>query len=101
MISLLNYEETKEKAKSRRELTDKIKELLVEKLDLEIDPSIITDDQPIFGRGLGLDSIDALELFVVIEDEFGVTVFDDNIEVFSSVNKLADYIEENMEREKA
>ncbi|KEP30525.1 MULTISPECIES: phosphopantetheine-binding protein [Bacillus] len=98
---MLNYEETKEKAKSRRELTDKIKELLVEKLDLEIDPSIITDDQPIFGRGLGLDSIDALELFVVIEDEFGVTVFDDNIEVFSSVNKLADYIEENMEREKA
>ncbi|MES9681248.1 phosphopantetheine-binding protein, partial [Bacillus safensis] len=82
-------------------LTDKIKELLVEKLDLEIDPSIITDDQPIFGRGLGLDSIDALELFVVIEDEFGVTVFDDNIEVFSSVNKLADYIEENMESEKA
>ncbi|APT50330.1 acyl carrier protein [Bacillus safensis] len=101
MISLLNYVETKEKAKNRRELTDKIKELLVEKLDLEIDPSIITDDQPIFGRGLGLDSIDALELFVVIEDEFGVTVFDDNIEVFSSVNKLADYIEENMESEKA
>ncbi|WP_060596597.1 phosphopantetheine-binding protein [Bacillus pumilus] len=99
MISLLNYVETKEKAKNRRELTDKIKELLVEKLDLEIDPSIITDDQPIFGRGLGLDSIDALELFVVIEDEFGVTVFDDNIEVFSSVNKLADYIEENMESE--
>ncbi len=99
MISLLNYVETKEKAKNRRELTDKIKELLVDKLDLEIDPSIITDDQPIFGRGLGLDSIDALELFVVIEDEFGVTVFDDNIEVFSSVNKLADYIEENMESE--
>ncbi|MCY1118910.1 phosphopantetheine-binding protein [Bacillus safensis] len=98
---MLNYVETKEKAKNRRELTDKIKELLVEKLDLEIDPSIITDDQPIFGRGLGLDSIDALELFVVIEDEFGVTVFDDNIEVFSSVNKLADYIEENMESEKA
>ncbi|UCZ69758.1 phosphopantetheine-binding protein [Bacillus pumilus] len=96
---MLNYVETKEKAKNRRELTDKIKELLVEKLDLEIDPSIITDDQPIFGRGLGLDSIDALELFVVIEDEFGVTVFDDNIEVFSSVNKLADYIEENMESE--
>ncbi|MGA3880294.1 phosphopantetheine-binding protein [Bacillus pumilus] len=98
---MLNYVETKEKAKNRRELTDKIKELLVEKLDLEIDPSIITDDQPIFGRGLGLDSIDALELFVVIEDEFGVTVFDDNIEVFSSVNKLADYIEENMESEQA
>ncbi|WP_353855141.1 phosphopantetheine-binding protein [Bacillus sp. Bos-x628] len=96
---MLNYVETKEKAKNRRELTDKIKELLVDKLDLEIDPSIITDDQPIFGRGLGLDSIDALELFVVIEDEFGVTVFDDNIEVFSSVNKLADYIEENMESE--
>ncbi|MDY0409187.1 phosphopantetheine-binding protein [Virgibacillus soli] len=94
---MLTYEETKEQALKRKELTERLKELIVERLDLDIEPELITDDQPIFGRGLGLDSIDALELFVAIEDEFNVTVFDDNIEVFSSINKLADYIVENQE----
>ncbi|KAA0560851.1 acyl carrier protein [Bacillus sp. CH30_1T] len=91
------YQETQKLAQERRELTERLKEIIVERLDLEIEPSLITDDQPIFGRGLGLDSIDALELFVVIEDEFNVTVYDDNIEVFSSINKLADYIVVNSE----
>lgn len=96
-MDMLTYEETKEQALKRKELTERLKELIVERLDLDIEPELITDDQPIFGRGLGLDSIDALELFVAIEDEFNVTVFDDNIEVFSSINKLADYIVENQE----
>lgn len=96
---MLTYEQTKKQAQERRELLNRIKEIIVERLDLDMEPHLITDDQPIFGRGLGLDSIDALELFVVIEDEFGVTVYDDNIEVFSSINKLADYIEENMDGE--
>lgn len=96
---MLTYDQTKAQAKERKELLERIKRIIVDHLDLEIEPHLITDDQPIFGRGLGLDSIDALELFVVIEDEFGVTVYDDNIEVFSSINKLADYIVENMESE--
>lgn len=96
---MLTYEQTKEQAMERRELLERLKAIIVESLDLEMEPHLITDDQPIFGRGIGLDSIDALELFVVIEDEFGVTVYDDNIEVFSSINKLADYILENMESE--
>ncbi|UHA75639.1 phosphopantetheine-binding protein [Paenibacillus sp. 481] len=86
------YQETKLQAEERRALTDKIKAIIVERLDMELEPAFITDDQPLFGRGLGLDSIDALELIVVIEDEFEVTIFDDNMEVFGSVNKLADYI---------
>ena len=94
---MMTFQETKKQAEERRQLTNRLKEIIVERLDLEIDPQLITDDQPIFGRGLGLDSIDALELFVVIEDEFNVTVYDDNIEVFSSINKLADYIVENTE----
>lgn len=96
---MLTYEQTKEQAMERRELLERLKAIIVESLDLEMESHLITDDQPIFGRGIGLDSIDALELFVVIEDEFGVTVYDDNIEVFSSINKLADYILENMESE--
>ncbi|SDY98531.1 acyl carrier protein [Thermoactinomyces sp. DSM 45892] len=97
VTTLLTYQETKEKAEKRRELTQRIKAIIVERLNLDMEPNLITDDQPLFGRGLGLDSIDALELFVVIEDEFGVTIYDDNMEVFGSVNKLADYILENIE----
>ncbi len=95
---MLTYEETKVKADARRALTERIKNVIVERLNIDLDPSLITDDQPIFGRGLSLDSIDALELFVVIEDEFGVTIYDDNMEVFGSINKLVDYILENQVR---
>ncbi|MDQ0229076.1 phosphopantetheine-binding protein [Metabacillus malikii] len=86
-------------ANQRKRLTSALKELIVDSLDLDIDPHYITDDQPIFGRGLGLDSIDALELFIALEDKYGVTIYDDDVEVFSSINKLADYIEENAEKE--
>ncbi|MBD8498177.1 MULTISPECIES: acyl carrier protein [Paenibacillus] len=89
------YEAGFAQAAERMALTSKIKEIIVQRLDMDIDPAFITDDQPIFGRGLGLDSIDALELLVAIEDEFGVTIFDDNMAVFGSVNKVADYIVSN------
>jgi acyl carrier protein len=94
---LLTYASVKEQAEKRRDLTNRIKAIIVERLSLDIEPELITDDQPLFGRGLGLDSIDALELTVCIEDEFGVTLYDDNMEVLGSINKLADYITENME----
>lgn len=93
----MNKEQTLNIAKARIELCTKIKELIVEQLDLDINPNVITDDQPLFGRGLELDSVDALELAVGIESEFDVIISDDNIGVFSSVNKIADYIEENRE----
>lgn len=93
----MNKNEVLEIASKRIELCTRIKELIVEQLDLDIEPSVITDDQPLFGRGLGLDSVDALELVVGIESEFDVSISDDNIGVFSSVNKIADYIEENRE----
>lgn len=69
-----------------------IKRIIVEQLCLEIEPEFITNDQPLFGRGLELDSIDALELAVGIFSEFSVTVSDGNSAVFSSVNTIADYI---------
>lgn len=96
-MKVMNKNETLEIASSRIELCEKIKELIVEQLALDIEPTVITDDQPLFGRGLELDSVDALELAVGIESEFDVSISDDNIGVFSSVNKIADYIEENRE----
>lgn len=90
-------EEVLQYAEKRREICEKIKEIIVEQLCLDIEPAFITDDQPLFGRGLELDSIDALELAVGIYNEFSVTVSDGESEVFSSVNTIADYVMENMD----
>lgn len=69
-----------------------VKRIIVDQLCLDIEPEFITNDQPLFGRGLELDSIDALELAVGIFSEFSVTVSDGNSAVFSSVNTISDYI---------
>jgi acyl carrier protein len=74
----------------------KIKEVIVSSLDLEdVLPSEIETDAPLFGEGLGLDSIDALELGMAIKKEFGVTFSKnpaDNKKTFYSVKSLADYV---------
>jgi acyl carrier protein len=58
----------------RREVLDRLRELMVVALRLDIDPDEIDPDTSLFGTGLGLDSIDALELVVAVEDVFGVVV---------------------------
>jgi len=75
----------------------KIKELIISALELEdIKPENIVDSDPLFGEGLGLDSIDALELGVALKKKFGVKFSAenaDNKKHFASVNALAAYIE--------
>lgn len=73
----------------------KLKELLVEHLNLQdIKPEDIGDDQAIFGEGLGLDSIDALELIVMLQQHFGVRLSktDNGPQVLATVNSMAEYI---------
>ena len=72
-----------------------IKQALVTSLRLTIDPTEITDDIPLFGEGLGLDSIDALELVLEIERTFGVTIGDQELgkRVLQSVDSIAAFIE--------
>ena len=55
-------------------LAPRVKELIVRRLKLDIDPTTIQSDAPLFGEGLGLDSIDALEIVVMLESEFGIRV---------------------------
>ena len=86
------YQIMYEKAQQRRELNERIKTLVVNALALTCEPGQITDDQPLFGRGLGLDSLDALELVVSIEEQFEVSVNDDEVSSLSTINKIADYI---------
>ena len=81
------------------ELKQEIKELIISSLELEdIKPEDIKDDAPIFGKGLGLDSIDALELGVAIKKKFGVKLSaesEDSRKHFASVNALAEFISAN------
>ena len=60
---------------------------------MDVDPDTVDDDQPLFGRGLELDSLDTLEIVGIVEEQFGVFVADDQRYVFGSINRLVDYIE--------
>jgi acyl carrier protein len=82
----------RKKARAQQELCAELKRMLVDRLDLPVDPGWITDDQPLFGRGLELDSVDALEIVVGLEATFGASVTDDDREAFGSVAKLAERI---------
>lgn len=77
-------------------LEAEIKEIIVEALALEdLKPEEIETDAPLFVEGLGLDSIDALELAMALEEHYGVTVEDDpeqNRQIFSSVSSLAEFV---------
>lgn len=78
------------------DLYAEIKTLIVEALALEdVEPEEIETDAPLFVEGLGLDSIDALELAMELEERYGVTVEDDpdrNQQIFASVKSLAEFV---------
>lgn len=72
-----------------------LKKEIIEVLNLEgIKPEDIDDDAPLFGEGLGLDSIDALELIVLMEKNYGIKLANatEGREIFKSVRVMADYI---------
>lgn len=91
--------ETKELITQRRELVDRIKQVLIERLDLKLEPNEVTEDAPLFGMGMALDSIDALVLIVGIEDEFNITVDSGQHHVYRSINTLTDHLIEISARE--
>ncbi|MCK9616558.1 MAG: phosphopantetheine-binding protein [Lentimicrobiaceae bacterium] len=84
------------------ELINKLKEQIITELNLEdIKPEDIKPDTPLFGdEGLGLDSIDALELIVLLEKNYGIKIEDpkDGKKIFYSIRTLAEYITENQSK---
>lgn len=82
-----------------RDLVSELKELLIDGLHLEdVEPDDIHPDEALFGDGLGLDSIDALEIAVLLDKKYGIRISsgdERNKDVFASLNALAAFVSEN------
>lgn len=80
-------------------LVDELKTLLIDGLHLEdLQPADIDPDEPLFAEGLGLDSIDALEIAVLLDRHYGIKITSDdnrNQAIFASLNALAEFIAAN------
>ena len=80
------------------EVSQTFKEQIIDALNLEdITPEDIDNDAPLFGDGLGLDSIDALELIVILDRFYGIKLANpaEGKEIFKNINTIADYISMN------
>jgi acyl carrier protein len=80
------------------ELKEKLKAQIIEQLNLEnLTPADIKNDMPLFGEELGLDSIDALEFIVLLEQNYGLKITNpsEGKDIFFSVDSLAAFIEKN------
>lgn len=86
-------------------LEERIRYMIIDRLELDdIEPESIKFDIPIFesydetGEGLGLDSVDALELIVGINDEFNIRINEGDMKIFKSINTIADFIRSQKEK---
>ena len=87
-----------EEAQTALTIEDRIKGVLVKSLRLDLDPSVIPNDIPLIGKGLGLDSVSILQLVGAVEETFGITVDDTDInrDLFQSINSVAAYVRKKL-----
>ena len=83
------------------ELKTELKNMIIKAANLEdVEPDEIEDDEPLFVEGLGLDSIDALELSVALETDYGINISDSDTAkaAFASIDALAKFVSENRKK---
>jgi acyl carrier protein len=91
-------ENNKELGASTADLQREVADLMIESLNLEVTAVQVSPDAPLYGEGLGLDSIDVLEVALVVSKRYGLQLradSADNKHIFSSLRSLADYIAVN------
>ena len=77
---------------NEKSIEQRLKEVIIRRLSLKIKPEEIQNAAPLFIDGLGLDSVDALEIIVGIEEEFGIMAEDIGVDEFFSIDTLATYL---------
>ena len=85
-------ESLRNKIAERTEVLKIIKEDLISRLNLPYDADDLHEDVSLLGSGLGLDSLDALEVILGVEHAFQIKVAEDNISILRSINSIADYV---------
>ena len=82
-------------------LKGQLKAQIIKFLNLDMSPADIKDNEPLFGEGLGLDSIDSLELIVLLQREYGIVIRDpkEGRKILVDVNTMADYILKHKENQ--
>ncbi|MBQ8180484.1 MAG: acyl carrier protein [Ruminococcus sp.] len=87
---------------ANRNIEEEVRNMIFERLRIDyINKEDVDYDAPIFasfdseGDGLGLDSVDALELVVGLKEDYGIEVSDEEMGIFQSISSIADYVREN------
>jgi acyl carrier protein len=74
------------------DLENRVKDCIIDRLDLQMAPEQINNDEPLFSSGLGLDSLDSLEVVIALGKQFNVHVKDEDFGVLTSINTICDFI---------